>query len=136
MFDFEKLEVYQHIKGLNSKVLKFIFDSRRMDDQIKENWKRVNINIALNLAEGTGRMQKSDKRHFITISRGSVFEAVAILDIVNGQGWINDELFKEFYDGYEKASKMLLGMIRSFSQPRNDGMKRQDDGDMHQNNLD
>lgn len=129
MFDFEKLEVYQHIKVHNSKVLKFIIDNRKMDDQLKEHWKRISINIVINLAEGTGRMQKSDKRHFITISRGNVFEAVALLDIVNGQGWINEDLFKEFYDGYEKASKMLLGMIRSFSQPRNEGMKRPDNGD-------
>jgi len=115
MFDFEKLDVYQVIKGNNSKILKFIFSHPTLDLYIKDQWKRANLSIILNLAEGTGRMTSSDKKHFLTIARGSVFESVAILETVKELSLIEEDLFKEFYDSYEQISKMLLGMIRSYS---------------------
>jgi four helix bundle protein len=115
MFDFEKLDVYQVVKSNNSKILKFIFSHATMDSYIKDQWKQCNLSIILNLAEGTGRMTNIDKKHYLTISRGSVFESVAILETVKDLELIDEALFKEYYDGYEQISKMLLGMIRSYS---------------------
>ncbi len=115
MFDFEKLDVYQVVKTNNSKILKFILGHTAMDPYIKEQWKRSSLSIILNLAEGTGRMTNTDKKHYLTIARGSVFESVAILETARDLELLNEALFKEFYDGYEQISKMLLGMIRSYS---------------------
>jgi four helix bundle protein len=115
MFDFEKLDVYQVIKANNSKVLRFIFQHPTMDVYIKDQWKRSNLSIILNLAEGTGRMSNTEKKSLLTIARGSVFESVALLETVKDLEMIDEALFKEFYDGYEQISKMLLGMIRSYS---------------------
>ena len=114
MFDFEKLDVYQHVKELNIKVLKYIFQHKELDVFLKDQWKIASMSIILNLAEGTGRMTNPDKKHYLTISRGSVFESVAILEAIKGLGLIENELYTEFYDDYEKASKMLLGMFRSY----------------------
>jgi len=116
MFDFEKLDLYQVIREQNTKVLKFILEHGNIDPFIKEEWKKVSFNIVLNLAEGTGRMVNEEKKNYITDARGSVFEAVAILDVSHQLGFVDDGTFREFYDGYEKISKMLLGMIRSYSQ--------------------
>ena len=115
MFDFEKLDVYQVIRVNNSKILKFIFDHKTLDEYLKDQWKRSNLSSMLNLAEATGRMSNSDKKHFLIIARSSVFESVAILEVVNDLGLIKEDVFKEFYDSYEQISKMLLGMIRSYS---------------------
>lgn len=115
MFDFEKLDVYQVVKEQNLKVLKFIFSNTKLDDYIKDQWKRASLNILLNLAEGSGRMSTNDKKHFITIARGSVYESVAIIDTINGLGLIDEKGYKEFYDSYETISKMLLGMYRSYN---------------------
>ena len=115
MFDFEKLDVYQVIRNNNSKVLKFIFSHSTLDLYLKDQWKRSTMNILLNLAEGTGRMTNPDKKHYLTVARGSVFESVAILEAVHDLGFIEESNFKEFYDSYEQISKMLLGMIRSYS---------------------
>lgn len=114
MFDFEKLDVYQVIRGNNSRVLKFIFSHPTLDLYLKDQWKSASMSILLNLAEGTGRMNNTDKKHFLTISRGSVFESVAILEAVHDLGFIEEASFREFYDSYEQISKMLLGMIRSY----------------------
>ena len=115
MFDFEKLDVYQVIKATTSKILKFIFNHTTLDTYLKDEWKKSNMNIILNLAEGTGRMNNSEKKHFLTVARGSVFESVAILEILKELGQIEEEQFQDFYNNYEQISKMLLGMIRSYS---------------------
>lgn len=115
MFDFEKLDVYQVIKANNAKILKYIMNHKKLDQYLKDQWKKSNMSIILNLAEGTGRMSSPDKKQFLIVARGSVFESVAILEIVKELELIEDDLFKEYYDGYEQISKMLLGMIRSYS---------------------
>jgi four helix bundle protein len=114
MFDFEKLDVYNEIKDLNKDVLSYIFKNIK-DKYIQDQWKRATISIMLNLAEGTARINPSEKKHFYTISRSSVFECVAILDICDGLGELESASKSNFYEKYEKISKMLLGMYRNIS---------------------
>jgi len=116
MFDFEKLDLYQVIRDQNTKVLKFILDHSNIDPFILDQWKKSSLDIVLNLAEGTGRMVNAEKKNYITASRGSVFAAVAILDIAHQLGAVDDDTYSDFYSGYEKISKMLLGMIRSYTE--------------------
>ena len=115
MFDFEKLEVYQKTRELNSQVLSFLFSDNRLDPWIRDQWKRATISAALNISEGSARTTMNDKQNFITIARSSVFESVAIMEIVKTLGGMDEEKFRAFYAEYETISKMLLGMIRSFS---------------------
>jgi four helix bundle protein len=115
MFDFEKLEVYQVIKNHNVKVQKFLNSKPAIDEYILEKWRNASLGILLNLAEGTGRMNDTEKKEFLTLSRGCVFESVAIIDLLKNMGLLSEDLYKEFYDGYEQASKMLLGMYRSYA---------------------
>jgi four helix bundle protein len=114
MFDFEKLDVYQVVKDQNLKVLHFLEKNKELDRYLMEQWKRASLSIFLNLAEGTGRMADSEKKQFINIARSSVYESVAILDLLKSMSVIDDNTFQELYDGYEKSSKMLLGMYRSY----------------------
>jgi four helix bundle protein len=113
MFDFEKLEVYQIAKALVVDVLKEIYTNTNLDPYVKDQWKRSNMSILLNLSEGTGRMTPADKKHFITIARSAVFESVAILEIASQLGHIPLTTAQGYYERYEKVSKMLLGMFRS-----------------------
>ena len=115
MFDFEKLDVYQLIKRLNLQVLTQLEQNQEIDHYIKDQWKRASLSSLLNLAEGTGRMSKHDKKHYYTMARGSVFECVALLDLMRGMKKVSETNYQELYDGYEQASKMLLAMYRSMS---------------------
>jgi four helix bundle protein len=115
MFDFEKLDVYQVVKDQNIKVLKFLEVSRSIDTYIKDQLKRASLNILLNLTEGTGRMSVQDKKHYYTLARGSVFECVAILDLLHEMEQVDDTFYQDIYNGYEQASKMLLAMYRSMN---------------------
>ncbi len=118
MFDFEKLTVYLKAKSYNlevSKLLKqFTFDSA-----IKNQLRRSSLSIALNIAEGSGRKTNPDKRNFFVIARGSVFECVAIFDILKDEGSISKETYKEFYSRSEELSKMLYAMTESLNVKKN-----------------
>ncbi|MFW5886733.1 MAG: four helix bundle protein [Bacteroidota bacterium] len=114
MFDFEKLDIYQLVKEINIKVLKFLEEVSLMDSYIKDEWKKKSMDIVLYLVESTGRIPHIEKREYLNKARGSVFECTALLETVRGMDNILDGKFQEFYDDYEKASKMLLGMHRSF----------------------
>jgi four helix bundle protein len=118
MFDFEKLEVYQVIKNHNVKVLKFLLSKPAIDEYIINQWKTASLDILLNLAEGTGQMTDAEKRVCLAKARSCVFESVAILDLLKEMGLVTEEMYNEFYAGYEQASKMLLGMYRSYSKER------------------
>ena len=113
MFDFEKLDVYNHLRTLNKEVLRFLFSNDKIDPYLKDQWKRATIGAAVNLAEGVGRISDADKNHFFTISRGCVFESVALMQTVQDLDQITPSVYDDFYAQYETVSKMLLGLYRS-----------------------
>jgi len=113
MFDFEKLDLYQELRKLNLLVYNKLRSIKGLDPYVADQWKRASLSSVLNLSEGTGRMGSADKKNFYTIARGSIFECAAILDFVRDMNLLTKEEYEELYAGYEKASKMLLGMYRS-----------------------
>ena len=115
MFDFEKLEIYQVIRDHNIKVQKYIADSTGIDEDIRREWKQSSLDILLFLSEGTGRMGDEEKKELLIEARSSVFVSVAMIDLLRGMGQIPEGDYLDMYAGYEKASKMLLGMYRSYS---------------------
>ena len=115
MFDFEKLDLYQIIKNQNIKVLTLLKSNHQIDPYLLDQWKRASLSILLNLAEGTGRMAEQDKRHFLTIARGSVYESVAILNLLKDLQVLTENEYQDLYQGYESCSKMLLAMYRSYA---------------------
>lgn len=115
MFDFEKLDVYQVVKEQNVKVIQFLNSNEEVDSLLKEQWRKSSLHSVLNLAEGTGRKNTEEKKDFLTAARGNIFESAAILQTIKDLGKIDEMIYQEFYDGYEKASKMLLGMYRSYN---------------------
>ena len=116
MFDFEKLEVYQLAKALVVDTLRTIYSNNNIDPYIRDQWRRASMNILLHLSDGTGRMNPADKKHCITLARSSVFECVAILEVLSQLEHIPLKEAQGFYDRYETISKMLLGMFRSHSE--------------------
>ncbi len=116
MFDFERLDIYKVLRDLNQMVYSLLSEDKVIESYIKEQWKTASQSAILSLVEGTGRIENTDKKHFLTISRGAIFESVAILQQVFDLGQITQEKYQELYDKYEQASKMLLGMYRSYNQ--------------------
>ncbi|HVD98046.1 MAG TPA: four helix bundle protein [Cytophagaceae bacterium] len=111
MFDFEKLVVYTKAKLYNKEISKLLRETLT-DTATKNQLKRSSLSIVLNIAEGTGRNTNADKRNFYIVSRGSVFECVAILDLMKDEDLLSEKLFQEFYAKSDELSRMLYAMIQ------------------------
>ncbi|MCK9613323.1 MAG: four helix bundle protein [Bacteroidales bacterium] len=114
MFDFEKLEVYYKAKSFHSGIRKFI-NTQRLDVTTKNQLRRAAFSVVLNIAEGSGRFSKADRRNFFIISRSSIFECVAILDILKDEQMISYESFQAFYNDAEELSRILFALIKNLS---------------------
>ena len=109
MFDFHKLEVYKKIRAINTSlepILKRITEYERRNQLTK-----ASLSVQLNLAEGTGRFSRAEKRRFYIISRASVYECVAILDFLLDLSIISTKDYESLYQQFEEISKMLYAMI-------------------------
>jgi len=113
MFDFENLEVYKKTKQFNLEIYNFLKLHGSIDSYLYGQLRRAGLSISLNIAEGSGRISKRDKRNFFIIARGSVFECVAILEILLLEKQITLENYNEFYYQLEEISKMLYGLRKS-----------------------
>jgi len=113
MFDFENLDVYKKSKDFNRDIFRFVKANKQIDSYLRDQLKRASISIVLNIAEGSGKFSKADKRNFYTIARGSTYECVSIFEVILEEGQMSRDLFNEFYQKLETISKMLLGLINS-----------------------
>lgn len=113
MFDFENLEVYKKAKAFNAIVAKSVLRIETLDGVTKNQLRRASLSVVLNIAEGTSRFSKPDRKNFCIIARGSVFECVAVFDILRDSGQISSEEFGHLYSLAEEMSKMLFAMIRN-----------------------
>ena len=113
MFDFEKLSVYQKSREARKALYSILASKKNLDRPTADQLRRAILSIILNIAEGTGKASKADKKNFFTIARGSTYETVAILDILLDDGIIDPSEHKTLYALFEEVSKMLLGLVNS-----------------------
>ncbi|MEO1051006.1 MAG: four helix bundle protein [Bacteroidota bacterium] len=111
MFDFQKLQVYQKAKSFR-KDIKDLIHQFKFDRTTVDQLSRASVSIVLNIAEGSSRFSNRDRRYFMVFARGSVFECVAILELLEENGEIPSEVYRAFLSQLEELSKMLFGLIR------------------------
>ena len=111
MFDFEQLDVYHKARDFRKKLYTILATKNSIDRNLLDQLKRASLSIVLNIAEGSGKSSKADKRNFYVTARGSTYEVVAIMDILFDDGIIADDEKEGLYKGLETISKMLLGLI-------------------------
>ncbi len=114
MFDFEKLDIYKKAKNFNSDV-RVLIKSTKLDTTTRDQLRRASFSIVLNIAEGSGRFSSADRRNFYVISRSSIFECIAILDVLKDEMVLDENQFKIFYFQAEEISKMLFAMIKNLN---------------------
>ena len=96
MFDFQKLDIYHRAKSFSKEVINLIAKNH-FDKVTKDQLRRASFSIMLNVAEGSSRFTNKDKRHFIVIARGSIFECVAILEYLSEVNEISQEIIEELF---------------------------------------
>ena len=113
VFDFEKFEVYKKAKLFTKEISELLKDLKGANSRLIDQLQRASLSIPLNIAEGAGRYSKADKKNFYVIARGSVFECVAILDILCDMELISISQKASSYNNLEELSKMISGLINS-----------------------
>ena len=115
MFDFQKLEVYKKAKSFHI-VCRDLINQNRIDAYTKNQFGRASLSIALNIAEGAGKFSKADRRNFYITARESIFECVAIIDILHDNRIISDIEFNLYLNKADEISRILFTMIKALSQ--------------------
>jgi len=115
IFNFENLKVYQQALEFSNQIFltsnnwptKFQFS---LADQIR----RASLSIPLNIAEGSSRTKLEFKR-FLSISRGSCFECIPLIEISFKQKLITLKEKETWYNQLLSLAKMLSSLRTSLS---------------------
>jgi len=67
----------------------------------------------LNIAEGPSRKSEIERKRYYEISRGSMIEKDAALDVANGLDYLTDYNTKKLGELMVNCFKMLSGLIAS-----------------------
>ena len=112
-FNFQDLDVYNKAIDLVNSVysLTKTFPKDEMFG-LTGQLRRAAVSIASNISEGSARSKKDFSR-FIDMARGSVFECVAMLQVAQQQGYVNDGRTADLENALTDLSKMLSGLKRS-----------------------
>ena len=110
MFIFEDLQAYKKSLIFVEKVDAFL-EANKINRRLEDQLYRAASSITLNLAEGAGRFTNADKRNFYIVARGSIYECVAVFQLLRQTQKISDADYGLFYVLAEELSKMTNGLI-------------------------
>ena len=111
-FLFEKLDVYQKVVDYTDKIIHMIDNFPKKYFSLRDQLQRATLSIVANIAEGNGRWTKADRKHFFDMSRASIFESVALLEIAKRLNLINVDQHVKLKIDLETLSKMEAGLIK------------------------
>ncbi|MFN8699925.1 MAG: four helix bundle protein [Flavobacteriales bacterium] len=110
MFDFQKLTVYGKAK-LFYRECRGLCKTGKLERHIADQLARASLSVALNIAEGSGKFSRAHRRNYFVMARASIFECVAVLDILHDEGQIQSQTFKSMLEKSNELSRMLYSMI-------------------------
>lgn len=113
-FGFERLEVYQKTLDFIGKIIDIVMKLRpEIRYSLGEHLINTSISIANNIAEGSGRRGKKEKKQFYSISQGSAFECIPMITVLQRKKFILQTEFESLYQDCYSTSQMLSKLIIS-----------------------
>jgi len=114
-FHFEDLDVWQRAVEFADGVIAISenLQSPRNHFRLVEQLEAAATSIAMNIAEGKGRYSKKEFAQFHYIARGSLFETVTLLRIIERRGWAKKEHLDILNQKAAGLAKMLNGLINA-----------------------
>ncbi|QLY25769.1 four helix bundle protein [Bdellovibrio sp. KM01] len=115
-FTFENLDVYKRSLQFATTIEELLVEhqesfNRGFGDQLS----RASLSIPLNIAEGNGRWHQGDKRQFFWIARGSVFECVSLIEILNSKSCLTETQYNNLRQDMDAIGKMLTKLVQAHS---------------------
>jgi four helix bundle protein len=114
MFDFQNLAVYKKAKLFHVNCKNIILE-KKLDRFVVEQLGRASFSVPLNIAEGSGKFSKADLKNYFTTARASLFECVAVLDILKDEGKISESEFERMRKDADELSRILYSMIKNLT---------------------
>jgi four helix bundle protein len=120
-FSFEDLAVWQKSIDFARVVLEITKEikTRSKHYRLIEQLESASTSIALNIAEGKGRYSKKEFIKFLYISRGSLYETIALLEILSKIDLIDNRQLQDLRNRTDEIAKMLSGLINSIKRSIN-----------------
>ena len=114
MFNFEKLEAWQHAIALadsTCRVTRHFPAEERFG--LTNQMRRAAVSVSSNLAEGSLRSSRIDFARFVEISTGSVFELISETFIAKRQATLPGDDFEPRYALAERRGRIASGLRNS-----------------------
>lgn len=111
MLDHERLDVYQTAIDFLALAHQIIAAIPRGQGPLAEQLRRAALSVPLNIAEGTGRVSRADRKRFYATGRGSAMECGAVIDALHVLGVLASERHSEAKVLLERIVSMLTRMI-------------------------
>lgn len=113
-FPFENLRAYQLSLEWVESVERFCKNAKgELTHPFIDQFQRASLSIPLNLAEGNGRWHLAEKRQFFWIARGSVFECVPLVEILNRKKLISEIDYQKARDQLDHLGRMLTKLVQA-----------------------
>lgn len=114
MFDFQNLAVYKKAKLFHVNCKNIIL-KKKLDRFVVDQLGRASFSVPLNIAEGSGKFSKADRKNYFTTARASVFDCVAVLDILKDEGKLSDSDLERMLNDADELSRILFAMIKNLT---------------------
>jgi four helix bundle protein len=106
-FDFQRLDVYRATVEFLAVAHALIERLPRGSSHLVDQLQRAGTSIALNIAEGAGEAQASEKARFYRMARRSAFECAAVLDVLAANRLADETELRNGYALLERIGGML-----------------------------
>lgn len=114
-FEFQSWPAYKQAVSVAKEAQKFCLAVPKNGNlSLCDQFERASQSIVLNIAEGSSRTSVKDKVNFTRVSKGSVFECAAIVDLALEFELLDQQKHGEFQDALANMGRMLSGIIRHF----------------------
>lgn len=115
MLYFEKLVVWQKAMKLATMLVKIANTlPQKYQYSFADQLRRASLSIPSNIAEGSGRKTQRDSANFYSISKGSLYESINILILLQNLDLLDKENFDldKIRCDSEEVVKMLYGLSK------------------------
>ncbi len=106
MFNFHRLDVYKCAITFLSLAAPLAERAPRGFSALSDQLRRAALSIPLNIAEGSGRFDKDERRYF-GMARGSALECAAIVDVFQALGAVAETELVQPRELLERIVSML-----------------------------
>lgn len=111
-FKFEKLKVWHLAMDLGEEMdLLAEHFHKREEYNLKQQIRRSADSIALNISEGSTGLSNAEQKRFLRIANRSALEVVTCLHKARRRSYIDETMFKKYYQQCEMLVKMLQSFI-------------------------